>query len=265
MESLIKRLKKKSGITNCKLPSNAVVDGSAIMNKVNANSRLVIGADVKVNDTTLGKDVRINACSIVNTSLIGDNVIVDKDSHIRHSEFSGVNRIYKESVLNNVRLDRYSYIGARSRANNTAIGKYCSIGQEVKMCLGLHPSDTFVSSHPSFYSTKNQVPDHFADKDYFEEFSKLTVGNDVWIGLGSILMGGITIGDGAIIAAGSIVTKDVPPYAIVGGAPAKLIRYRFSEDQIEKLLHVKWWNADESWIRENYKRFHDIETFLSHH
>src|SRR5690606_29947135 len=89
------------------------------------------------------------------------------------------------------------------------------------------------------------------------------IGNDVWIGEDAIIMGGVKIGDGAIIAARAVVTKDVPPYSIYGGVPAKLIKYRFDNYIIKKLLAIKWWDLEESWIRENYYLFHDAEKFIS--
>ena len=88
------------------------------------------------------------------------------------------------------------------------------------------------------------------------------IGNDVWIGLNATILDGVTIGDGAIVAAGAVVTKDVPPYAVVAGVPAKIIKYRFTESQIDFLLKFRWWEKDRKWIQQNYKRFQDIESFI---
>ncbi len=88
------------------------------------------------------------------------------------------------------------------------------------------------------------------------------IGNDVWIGSNVLIIGGIKIGDGAIVAAGAVVTKDVPPYAIVGGIPARIIRFRFDKEQINKLLELKWWNKDDDWLIKNNYLFCNVEMFF---
>ena len=88
------------------------------------------------------------------------------------------------------------------------------------------------------------------------------IGSDVWLGNDVRIMGGVSIGDGAVVGTGALVTKDIPPYSINVGVPAKTIRYRFTEEQIKKLLAEKWWEKDEKWLRDNIERFGDIETFL---
>lgn len=87
------------------------------------------------------------------------------------------------------------------------------------------------------------------------------IGSDVWIGANVTVRPGVRIGDGAIVGANSVVTGDIPPYAIYAGCPARLIRYRFTEEEIEKLLKMKWWEQDEQWIRDNIERFKDIKDF----
>ena len=90
----------------------------------------------------------------------------------------------------------------------------------------------------------------------------MQIGNDVWIGTGAILLDGVTIGNGAIVAAGAVVNKDVPPYAVVGGVPAKIIKYRFSEEIVKKLEESRWWEKEESWLLKNAEKFSNIEIFL---
>lgn len=171
--------------------------------------------------------------------------------------------VYDRAILYNVKLGDFSYVGRDSRISRAEIGKFCCLGPEVLIGLGKHPSDTLVSIHPIFYSPLKQVGVTFADYSYFEEFGRVKIGNDVWIGARSIILDDVIIGDGAIIAAGSVVTKDVPDYAIVGGVPAKMIKHRFLPREIKILKKAKWWDKDISWLSANYKKFHNIDKFSS--
>ena len=169
--------------------------------------------------------------------------------------------IYDEALINNCKIGSFTYVSSNTRIGRTEIGKFCSIGPDCKIGWGLHPTKSFVSTHPAFYSLAKQAGITFADKNYFEETKNIKIGNDVWIGANVVIIDGVTIGDGAIIAAGAVVTQDIPNYAIYGGVPAKLIRYRFDENTIEYLLSTKWWNNDTEWFKKNYKEFLDIEKF----
>jgi len=182
-------------------------------------------------------------------------------SSATNCKFSMYNTIYNEVSLNEVTLGDFTYIAGNTSISRTIIGKFCSIGPNCKIGLGKHPTKDFVSTHPIFFSTLKQAQITFADKNYFEEFAYIEIGNDVWLGANVIVVDGIKIGDGAIVAAGSVVTKDIPPYAIVGGVPAKIIKFRFEKEEIEKLLKIKWWDMDIEYIKDNFKKFHDIKNF----
>lgn len=179
-------------------------------------------------------------------------------------KFGLYNTIYNNVLLNNVEIGDFTYIFENTLIIKTKIGKFCSIGPNVKCGLEKHPTKDYVSTHPIFYSSLKQAQITFADKNYFEESGGVVeIGNDVWIGANVIIKEGVRIGDGAIISAGAVVTKDVSPYAMVGGVPAKLIRYRFSEDQIAFLMGFKWWDRDIDWLMNNFKVFHDIQKLMN--
>lgn len=145
------------------------------------------------------------------------------------------------------------------------IGAFCSIGANVVIGHGEHPME-FLSTSPYFYldrfGFKNKDMISY-DKYWTHNLKGVDVGNDVWIGTGVFIKNGITIGDGAIIGAKSVVTKDVPPYAIVVGNPAKIIRYRFNEQIIKELLELKWWNLEDEIIKQiPYDNINQAITFL---
>lgn len=185
------------------------------------------------------------------------------------ANFEGNNRVGEKSTFYG-KIGRCSYIGSNCNLS-ASIGRYSCLGNDIKVINGLHPTNTFVSIHPVFFSTKKQVgisyvyEDKFDELKYFDNKNKtaINIGNDVWIGSCVIIMAGVKIGDGAIVGAGAVVTKDVPPYSIVVGVPAKVIKYRFSEDIIKKLLKIKWWDKTECWIKENSKLFANINDFCS--
>jgi acetyltransferase-like isoleucine patch superfamily enzyme len=128
-----------------------------------------------------------------------------------------------------------------------SIGKWCSIASDVEiMPGGNHRIDT-VTSYPM---RQYLVPDHMERVGKPWSKGDVAIGNDVWIGQGAKILGGLTIGDGAVVAAWSVVTKDVPPYAIVAGVPARVVRRRFSEETIESLLRIRWWDWDDALVRE---------------
>lgn len=195
-----------------------------------------------------------------------DNVTIDS-----FDRFEGMNRLTTDVTFLTSSIGYASYIGNRSFIKNTKIGRYTCIATDVMTVAGSHPTSKFVSIHPAFYSTRKQSgftyvrEDKFSDFNYIDENQKFTVmiGNDVWIGSGVKIMEGVTIGDGAVVAAGAIVTKDVPPYSIVGGVPAKIIKYRFDGETIKKLLELKWWEKDQAWIKSHADDFDDVEKLLA--
>lgn len=141
------------------------------------------------------------------------------------------------------------------------IGRFCSIGHEVMSTRGIHPYQApFATTSPMFYSLRKQAMETFASEQRFEEIVPPTkIGNDCWIGSRVFLVGGISVGDGAVVLSGAVVTKDVPPYAVVGGVPAKVIKYRYDDDTIAWLLRTRWWDMPIEWLRSHAELLCDIE------
>ncbi len=154
-------------------------------------------------------------------------------------------------LFNNVSLTQstvnaYSYIQSNSIIYNTHIGKFCSIASYANIGLGGHPMQ-MVSTSPVFYDNTQPLPKFLTNTKTSTEESKQTkIEADVWVGHGVIIKAGVTVGVGAIIGAGAVVTKDVPPYAIAAGNPCKIIRMRFSEEIIQRLLTSQWWELEDT-------------------
>lgn len=141
------------------------------------------------------------------------------------------------------------------------IGRFCSIAADVKVARGTHPTTLpYATTSPMFFSTRKQTGTTFTTIDRFDELkTPVTIGNDCWIGQRAILIGGITIGDGAVVMAGAVVTKDVPPYAVVGGVPAKIVKYRYDKETIDFLLKTEWWNKPIDWLKDNHALICDMD------
>lgn len=178
----------------------------------------------------------------------------------RSSKISPKARIHAFGKIRNSMIGDYTYVSHGASVNNTKIGKFCSIGCSFKSGLGMHPID-FVSTSPVFYSNNNALGFSFVNDNFYKEYSNICIGNDVWIGADVMILDGVQIGDGAIVAAKSLVNKDVPPFAIVGGVPAKVLRYRFDEKTIKELLRLKWWNFPIEKLSLIAKEFTDVENF----
>ena len=158
-------------------------------------------------------------------------------------------------------MEKYSFCGYDCEIINCRIGSFCSIANNVIIGGAMHPIN-WVSMSPVFYYGRDSV------KKKFSEFKRdpdkeTVVGHDVWIGHGAHIKQGVTLGTGSVVGMGSVVTKDVPPYSIVGGNPARVIRMRFDEDVTNQLLKSEWWNMSESRIQELSQYIQDPVEFLN--
>lgn len=198
-------------------------------------------------------------------------VIIKNPKIIGSNIFAGYNMVDYCSLLEFCEIGIGSYISFECKLLRAKIGKFCSIGPRVKIGFSTHPIKKWVTTHPAFYLNLEEVLSytfHTDDTPLFDPYKTAegkylaSIGNDVWIGADVLIMDGIKVGNGAVIAAGAVVTKDVPSYSIVGGVPAKEIGKRFNESQIEFLNKFKWWDKPVGWIKQNYKQFNDIELFI---
>lgn len=162
--------------------------------------------------------------------------------------------VYPLCRLRSAKLGNYSYIGTSTVLHCAIVGKFCSISDYCVIGLPSHNINT-ISSSPIFSGIRNGTKTSWVTKNKPLKPMNVTIGNDVWIGYRAMIPSHVTIGDGAVIAAGSVVVKDVPPYAIVGGVPAKIIKYRFSQDVIDKLLEIRFWNKTDEEIKKNLDLF----------
>lgn len=153
-------------------------------------------------------------------------------------------RLWPNVRVQSVQIGKYSSISPKASLVRVVMGRYCSIGHRVEIGMSRHPVGWLTTSAAIFDPDK--ISPNLSNTIYdFESKPEDTfIGHDVWIGAHALIPGGIKIGTGSIIAAGSVVAKDVPPYAIFGGNPAKLIKYRVDENLIEPLLESKWWKYD---------------------
>lgn len=163
--------------------------------------------------------------------------------------------------LHDCSVGRFTYFAGDSSLSRCRVGAFCSLGPGLEVGFGRHPTN-FVSSYPSFYSAHSAGRADFGVVTDFAEHLSVTIGNDVWIGAHCLVLDGVTIGDGALIPTGAVVTKDVPPYTMAGGVPARIIRARFSPEEIEFLLRLKWWERDLSWITAHAPLFPDIKSLM---
>lgn len=198
-----------------------------------------IKAKSAIKNSTLCGTITLEQNTQVDDAILEGNISTQKNCKLHRCEIYGNVKIGRNTSLWGPNIDIYS------NENGVEIGSFCSIARSVSMQTYNHNS--------------KKITSYFIGKNYFNETwtneqaskGKITIGNDVWIGSHSVILGGVHIGNGAIIAANSVVNKNVPNYAIFGGSPAKIIGYRFSEDIIEKLNQIKWWLWNDEMLQKN--------------
>jgi virginiamycin A acetyltransferase len=188
----------------------------------------------EVTDSMLGEHVVIGDYTKVLNSRLEDNVQLDRFNHIVYSS-----------------IGKYSYTGHNVTIKGAEVGKFNSISWNVSIGGNNHDMDK-ITTHSFLVYPKFNLG---GDSNWKSRHEPCIVGNDVWIGTGAVILRGVHVGNGAIIGASSVVTKDVPPYAIVAGNPARIIRMRLEDTMVERLLELKWWDFDDEVIRQNFDLF----------
>ncbi len=181
-------------------------------------------------------------------------------SAIADSDIHPTSKVESGSTIIRTRFDRHSFCGYDCTFIDCDVGAFCSIASRVTVGGSRHPME-YVSTSPVFLSHRDSVKTKFSRHPYVWRV-RTTIGNDVWIGENVQIKGGVSIGHGAVIGMGSVVTRDVAPYEIVGGNPARLIRMRFSPEIVEALLKMAWWDLPDSELRRLAPHFQDPDRML---
>jgi chloramphenicol O-acetyltransferase type B len=190
---------------------------------------------------------------------ISEDAIIQDCCEISHSTLESHSRLKKYVEFRSSYLGAYSSISSHAVVNATDIGKFCSLAHGIY--LGLWEHNTFTSTHSFYlYETSGGFVEGY--KNYEKDKIRTNIGNDVWIGVSAFVRKGVTVGSGSIIGAGSVVTRDVEPYSIVVGNPAKLLKYRFEEDDREILLKAQWWDYSRKILQDMVDKevWYSIET-----
>lgn len=182
-------------------------------------------------------------------------------SYKSNSKVDNLAKLMPPYKISNAEIGEGTYLAPNSTVSLAQIGKYCSVGPNFLCGWGIHPTNG-ISTSPMFYSTVQQNGRTLSSVNKIEERKKIIIGNDVFIGANVTVLDGVTIGDGAIIGAGAVVSKNIPPYAIAVGCPIQIIKYRFSQDTIDRLLKIRWWEFKNEKLQDVEKYFFDVETFI---
>lgn len=216
-----------------------------------------LGKNAKCENSKFGLDCIIYRDAEVINSQIQDRVTIGDNSNIVSCHFGSNIAINRRCYINNSIIGDYSYVGLNCVINYTQIGKFCSIARGVDIG-GFNHDYTKVKTMPEFRFKQLFETQERVNTNLNEEEGLCKIGNDVWIAAGAHILHSVTIGDGAVIGAGAVVTKDVEPYSIVTGIPAKTYKKRFEQKYIDKLLKIQWWNLPKNIIEQN------INIFLQH-
>lgn len=196
------------------------------------------------------------------------HTVIDPSVRMRETQIGAQCEVLAETYIEYSELGDFSYLGEHCCVADAQIGRFTAIANHVRIGAPNHPMDR-ASQHRFTYCPEYYDAQAERDNGFFADrrADRVIIGNDVWIGHGVIVLPGLKVGDGAVLAAGAVVTKEVPPYTIVGGVPAKVIRARFAADIAAQLQAIAWWNWPLEKLMANLADFQssDLRAFCQRH
>lgn len=227
------------------------IQSKIINSTVDSNSFIDILS--KVENSILEKNTKVYKLSRVRDTIMKESSSVGDGSKVDISNLSSFVRVDRFNHIYHANIRNHSYTGQGTVIMHSEVGKFTSISWGVTIGPANHDYNR-ITNHSFLYNVYDGLRDN-EEVPYNRFESECIIGNDVWIGANATILRNVNIGDGAVIGANSVVTKNVPPYAIVAGSPERIIKYRFNDDIIKKLLELKWWNLSDKTIRNNFDVF----------
>lgn len=214
----------------------------------------MIDATANVISSEMAETSSVYKFARVKESILKGNNVIGDFSSVDFSELADYARVDRMNKIHNSTLGRHSYTGANTVILYAEVGNFCSISWNVSIG-GANHDYSKLTTHSFLYNDYDNLRPEEERAVYDRFDTPCVIGNDVWIAANVCICRGVKVGDGAVIGAGTVVTKDVPPYAIVVGNPAKVLKYRFEQQKIDELLAMQWWNWSDEKIKENFEIF----------
>lgn len=219
----------------------------------NVSQYAYIHESAQVVDSKLCDNARVYKSAFVKNCELFDSAIIGDFGRTENSIYHKNVRIQRNAMIYHSEIGDHSYTGRNCTIWHAKIGKFCSMSWNLSIG-GANHDYTRTTTHSFLYAPEFGFIDE-PNHEYSRFDTPCEIGNDVWIAANVCICRGVKIGDGAVIGAGAVVTRDVPPYAVVAGVPAKVMKYRFDEDTVKRLLEIKWWDFPDEVIRENMHLF----------